>query len=95
MQAGMTGVTTESLKMVSNDFNDKYAGPESHDRRGWERNEMTLWPAEVQPQQSPGGPEGAIRRRRWETDDITPQRTVKLCSVYCKHKWIFIFSFLA
>ena len=51
--------------------------------------------ATVQPQQSPGGPEGAMRHQRWETDDITPQRTVKLCSVYCKHKWIFIFSFLA
>ena len=32
--------------MVSNDFNDKYAGPESHDRWGWERKEMTLWPSQ-------------------------------------------------
>ena len=61
----------------------------------WKRGLLGPLAAAVQPQQSPGGPEGAMRRRRWETDDITPQRTVKLCSVYCKHKWIFIFSFLA
>ena len=49
--------------------------------------------AAVQPQQGPGVPERWVRRRRWETDDITPQRTVKLCSVYCKYKQVFIFSF--
>ena len=49
--------------------------------------------AAVQPQLGPGVPERWVRRRRWQTDDITPQRTVKLCSVYCKYKQGFIFSF--
>ena len=31
--------------MVSNDFNDKYTGLESHDRWGWGRKKMTLWPS--------------------------------------------------
>ncbi|KAF6104534.1 hypothetical protein HJG60_011433 [Phyllostomus discolor] len=40
--------------------------------------------AAVQPQLGPGVPGRWGRRRRWETDDNMPQRTVMLCSVYCR-----------